>query len=352
MSIDQSRSGLKITPVIKGGYQLSSQYLNQYDRDISDHIIEDMFAAADAGIKTFDCGDIYIGVEEKIGEFIEERKRRLGHADDITVLTKFVPDLQDLHKIDMAYTEETIDRSRRRLKLDCLDMVQFHWWDYEIDGCLKVLGYLNTLREKGKIAHIGLTNFGTEYTKKILDTGIPVATTQIQYSILDQRPGKTLAALCAQHQVGLICYGTLSGSFLTERWIGKSAPERPYREKYSRIIDDVASWDKLQDLLSALKIIADRHDVSVASVASRYVLEQPAVKGVIVGAHDAEQIKEARDVMKFSLNSEDKEQIAGVLSSFHPLKGDVFELERDMSGKHGEIYLSRRDRHSESGSSM
>lgn len=340
------RDGFEITRVIKGGYQLARQYANRTGPEMPDEDIARMGDAVDAGIRTFDCGDIYIGVEEKIGEFIRRRKAA-GHTEKVVVLTKFVPDVEDLKRVDFNFTERIIERSRKRLGLERVPMVQFHWWDYAVPGWLDVLSHLVVLKEQGRIDQISLTNFSAARTSEILRAGYPIASTQVQYSLLDRRPGGDLAALCASHGVGILCYGTLCGSFLTDRWLGKAPPERPFREKYSRIIDTVGGWDFLQHLLKTLDTIAQAHKVTIASVATRYVLEQRSVAAAIVGAHSVEQIAEASAVMSFKLNAAELSAIDTALAQGGAMQGDVFDLERDLGGVHGSIYATRRSRHSE-----
>ncbi|MGC4028317.1 MAG: aldo/keto reductase [Steroidobacteraceae bacterium] len=340
------RDGFGITRVIKGGYQLARQYANRVGPENVEDDLGGMQAAVEAGIRTFDCGDIYLGVEEKIGEFLR-RRRRQGLADDVVVLTKFVPDVADLRNVDFRFTENIVERSRTRLGLERIPMVQFHWWDYEVPGWMDVLGHLVKLKERGSIEQIGLTNFSARRTREILEAGFPIASTQVQYSLLDRRPGGELAKVCTQYGVGLLCYGTLCGSFLTDRWLGKPAPERPFREKYSRIIDSAGGWELLQQLLQVLHAVALARGSSIASIATRYVLQQEAVAGAIVGAHSTPQIAEARAAMSLELAPAEMAAIEAVLARARPLEGDVFELERDLSGVHGSIYVSRRSRHSE-----
>ena len=101
----------------------------------SDDPAGDMIAFADAGITTFDCADIYTGVEDMIGEFRQRYRdaaRRCGAQAAFKVHTKFVPDLDMLPRITKAYVEGVIDRSLQRLRMERLDLVQFHWWDYAV----------------------------------------------------------------------------------------------------------------------------------------------------------------------------------------------------------------------------
>jgi aryl-alcohol dehydrogenase-like predicted oxidoreductase len=341
------RDGFELTRVIKGGYQLARQYSNRTAPESDEVDLEGMSAAVAAGITTFDCGDIYIGVEAKIGEFLR-RRRALREPENVKILTKFVPDFADLIRVDYEFTRRVIDRSRQNLQLDCLHMVQFHWWDYQTPGWLDVLAHLVRLKEQGKIAQISLTNFSAQRTREVLDAGFPIASTQVQYSLLDRRAAGDLAALCAERGVGILCYGTLCGSFLSDRWLNKAAPERPFREKYSRIVDAIGGWDLLQHVLGTLATIGHEHGVGIAVVAGRYVLDQPVVSSIIVGAHTPEQIAQAGAVLDLELTRTDHKRIAEALSQLRPLDGDVFDLERDLSGVHGSIYQNRRSRHAES----
>jgi len=341
------RDGFELTRVIKGGYQLARQYSYRTTPESAEADLEGMSAAVAAGITTFDCGDIYIGVEAKIGEFLRRRRAR-QEPDNVRILTKFVPDFADLTGVDYEFTRRIIDRSRQNLQLDCLHMVQFHWWDYQTPGWLEVLAHLVRLKEQGKIAQISLTNFSAQRTREILDAGFPIASTQVQYSLLDRRAAGELAALCAERRVGILCYGTLCGSFLSDRWLNEAAPERPFREKYSRIVDAIGGWDLLQHVLRTLATIGHEHGVGIAVIAGRYVLDQPAVSGIIVGAHTREQIAQAGAVLDLELTPADHERIAETLSHLRPLDGDVFDLERDLNGVHGSIYQNRRSRHAES----
>lgn len=81
----------------------------------------------------------------------------------------------------------------------------------------------------------------------------------------------------------------LAGGLLSERYLGKVEPNSRAElctaslSKYKNIIDTWGGWSLFQDLLVTLETAAKRHDCSVASVATRYVLDRPAVGGVIVG---------------------------------------------------------------------
>jgi aryl-alcohol dehydrogenase-like predicted oxidoreductase len=108
----------EISRLIKGSWHLAGGH-GPIDRA---RAIEDMAAFVEAGITTFDCADIYTGVEALIGEF---RRAYPDLADRVQIHTKFVPDFDQLPHLEPAQIEAIIDRSRSRLGVDALDLVQF-----------------------------------------------------------------------------------------------------------------------------------------------------------------------------------------------------------------------------------
>lgn len=329
----------EISRVIRGGWQMAGGH-GAVDRATA---VEDLVAFADAGITTFDCADIYTGVEEMIGEF-RARYGALRGADAlarIRVHTKFVPDLAMLPRMTKAYVAAGIETSLKRLKLERLDLVQFHWWAYDIDGHLETALWLKELQQEGKIDRIGLTNFDSDHVAAIIGAGVPVTALQLQYSLLDRRPEKRMVALAADKQFALLCYGTVAGGFLSDRWLGAAEPEHPMENrsltKYKLIIDDIGGWDLFQALLRSLRGIADRHGSDIATVASAAMLDRPGVAAVIVGARNRAHLDANLAIADLRLDDTDRAAIAAVLAEARPLDGDVYTLERDRDGRHGSI---------------
>ena len=212
-----------ISRIIKGGWHLAGDH-----GDIDpEQARQDMATFVDAGITTFDCADIYTGVERLIGSF---RRAYPAHAKQVQIHTKFVPDLSDLRSVDRAHVEAIIDRSLTRLGQERLDLVQFHWWDFAIPRYVETALELDRLRRGGKIARIGVTNFDTPRLKELVDAGIPITSHQVQYSLVDDRPNHGMVAYCRAQDIALLCYGTVCGGFLSERWLGKPAPARGFGE--------------------------------------------------------------------------------------------------------------------------
>ena len=221
--------GYQISRLIKGGWQLAGGH-GAVDVDAA---VADMTAFADAGITTFDCADIYTGVEALIGSFLHRLRAERGAAAAarVQVHTKCVPDRSRLPRLTRDDIRTLVDRSLQRLGVDTLDLVQLHWWDYGVPGVVLAAQWLDECRRQGKIRHIGLTNFDSAHVSVIVASGVPLVSHQVQYSVLDRRPSHGMAALCGAHGVGLLTYGALAGGFLSERWLGQPEPGDPLENR-------------------------------------------------------------------------------------------------------------------------
>ncbi len=329
----------EISRVIRGGWQMAVGHSAAQSADP----IADMIAFADAGVTTFDCADIYTGVEELIGAFRRRYRDLRGEeaARRIRVHTKFVPDLDLLPRIQKSDVERVIDRSLQRLGVERLDLVQFHWWDYEVARWLETAHWLDELRRAGKLRLLGGTNFDTRHMLDILESGVPLATMQVQYSLLDRRPAKEMVAAAAKHGVWLLGYGAVAGGFLSDKWLGAAAPgddlENRSLIKYRLVIEEFGGWALFQRLLAALRRVADRHGVDVATVASAAALQRDRVAAVIVGARNRSHLEANLAVWALRFTDDDRNDIDAVLAEAKDLPGDVYALERDRTGRHGAI---------------
>ncbi len=326
-------AGYDISRVLKGGWQLAGGH-GAVDPQAA---LADMDRFVEAGITTFDCADIYTGVEELIGRWLRTRS---AAAAAVQVHTKYVPDLDRLLTHSRADVVRGIDRSLQRLGVDTLDLVQLHWWDYDAPGYIDAALWLNELRTAGKIRHVGLTNFDRQRLAEIADAGVPVVSHQVQYSVLDRRPS-AMAADCVSRSIGLLCYGALAGGFLSERWLDAPAPAGALANrslvKYRLIIDEFGGWDLFQRLLRVLQGIGARHGVGIGSVAMRWVLDQPGVAGVIVGARHAAHLPSIAAALTLGLTGADRDAIAAIQAEAAGPRGEIYGLERIKGGVHASI---------------
>ena len=370
--------GLSISRVVTGMWQIA-----ELERHLPDGATLDPVATAaamkpyvDAGLTSFDMADHYGSAEVIAGQFLR------SNAGNAEVFTKICPKAGPVTRDDVR---AAVARARGRLGLDGgggpIPLLQLHTWAYwHPSSYLGALRHLAELQREGAVGHVGLTNFDTAHLRIVLASGLKVVSNQVCYSLLDDRPARGgMAALCAEHGVQLLCYGTLGGGLLTDRFLdelraqdpapvaaapaaaaasppgapptgrkmpsckvqaptafpsiddsddsdgdgddgggggggggggssgsgGSSAPvsaadlraelsgaSRVKRDepttwsmaKYQRFVDAAGGAKALRPVLEAARAVADKHGVSLANVAVRWVLQRPSVAAAIVGA--------------------------------------------------------------------
>ncbi|MGB8171114.1 MAG: aldo/keto reductase [Nitrososphaeraceae archaeon] len=274
---------LTICRILNGMWQVAGGH-GYIDHELA---IADMLRYHDAGFTTWDLADIYGPAEDFIGQFRRRLLKLKGkeELERVQSLTKWVP---QPGKVTRSFVNENIDRSLRRMSVSSLDLLQFHWWDYDNPYYMDALRYLSDLRDEGLIKHIGLTNFDTERMQIMIDSGLRIVSNQVQYSIIDRRPEVKMIPFCLEHNISLLAYGSICGGLISERYLGTVEPSTAELNtaslrKYKQMIDAWGGWDLFQKLLLTLKSIAEKYDVSIVNVATNYILAKAAVAGVIIG---------------------------------------------------------------------
>ena len=327
--------GYTISRLIRGGWQLGP--------DQSADALDDLTAFARAGITTFEVSDTYEGAEALLGLFLAEAPARLGEetARRIKVHTRYTAPLGS-HAPNRARVTASIDRSLRRLGAERLDLLQIQWWDFATPGLSDVAGCLADLAAAGKIGRLGVANFGIAPLKKLVDSGVPIVSNQVQYSLLDRRPENGLIEYCRGARIALLTYGALVGGFLANRWHRQpddAGPAGP--EEYRCIVNAAGGWDALQSALAALDEVARTRDVDIATLALAWVLGRPGVTATLVGASSAARIPGLQRAGEMTLSQDDTARIDAALRRFHPLAGDVGEFERDLAHPLARLIRSR-----------
>ncbi|MGB8152773.1 MAG: aldo/keto reductase [Nitrososphaeraceae archaeon] len=274
---------LTICRILNGMWQVAGGH-GYIDHELA---IADMLRYHDAGFTTWDLADIYGPAEDFIGQFRRRLLKLKGkkELERVQSLTKWVPQPR---KVTRSFVNENIDRSLRRMSVSSLDLLQFHWWDYNNPYYMDALKYLSDIRDEGLIKHIGLTNFDTERMQIMIDSGLRIVSNQVQYSIIDRRPEVKMIPFCLEHNISLLAYGSICGGLISERYLGTVEPSTAELNtaslrKYKQMIDAWGGWDLFQKLLLTLKSIAQKYDVSIVNVATNYILAKAAVAGVIIG---------------------------------------------------------------------
>lgn len=313
--------GLELSRVITGLWQIA-------DMERSGEELDPLATAPymapylKAGLSTFDMADHYGSSEIIAGTF----KNSLEDKEQVQLFTKWVPKPGKISRDDVRQAVKT---ALDRMQQPSLDLMQFHAWYYPDPSWLDGLFYLKELQDEGLIKHIGVTNFDAAHLRIALASGIPIVSNQVCHSLIDQRANGKMAEVCKAYNVKLLAFGTLAGGFLTDKWLGK--PEPSMKElttwsqmKYKRFIDTAGGWALYQNLLQTVKEIAVKHKASVANISSRFILENPAVAAVIVGARlgESEHIEDNRNMLAIALDAADIEAIQKAQNNLKAIPGD------------------------------
>ncbi len=312
----QFAEDMEICRILNGMWQVSGGH-GHIDPTAA---VKDMFPYVDEGFTTWDLADHYGPAEDLIGEFRRQLTAARGPEawESVQAFTKWVTRPGPMTR---GVVEQAVDVSLRRMDIDRLDLLQFHWWEYQDESYLDALSHLSDLRDEGKIRHVALTNFDTERLKRIAGHGIKIVSNQVQFSLIDRRPEVEMAQFCLDQGIHLLAYGTLCGGLLSDRYLGAPEPSRAALNtaslsKYKQMVDGWGGWELFQELLGALRSVADTHQVNIANVAVRYVLDRPAVAGAIVGVRlgVSENRADSARVFEFNLDQSDLAQIDAVLN--------------------------------------
>ncbi|KAF4335511.1 endoribonuclease l-psp [Fusarium beomiforme] len=312
---------LVIPRMINGLWQLAGGHDKDVDIAVSssgiDHLIN-------AGLDCFDMADHYGDAELVIGY------HNTNSALPLTAFTKWCPTENGIKTFENA--EDAINLTLSRLNQKTIALLQYHVWDYSDNTWIHNLTHLRKMQESDKIEEIGLTNTDAAHLQMLIDTGFNITTNQVSCSVIDRRVMKgRMNEICLKNDIGLLCYGTLLGGFLSEKWLDQPEPADINKlnwslRKYLRFIWAAGGWSAFQIVLKALQSVAVKHKVPISAVAIRYVLDIPSVKAVIVGTRLGETssayIASNLKAFTFELDKEDNHVIATAQECLKDLPGD------------------------------
>jgi len=310
--------GLDISRLVCGLWQVADMEKGgtTLDPNVAANHLE---AYAADGFNSFDMADHYGSAEIITGRLLERHP-----AQGATAFTKWCPEPGPMTR---NVVRQGVQARLDRLGVKTVDLLQLHWWSFEHPAWLDALHEMKALKEEGLIRAIGVTNFDAAHLGLAIADGIPIATNQVSFSLIDRRAAGDLSALCKAKGVKLLAYGTLCGGFLSEKWLGQPEPKQISdwsKSKYKRFIDAGGGWEKFQALLSAAHAIARKHGVSISNVATHWVLSHESVAAAIIGARLGENEHRADNLKTFvfTLDAEDHAKLDAVFATLTPIPGD------------------------------
>ncbi|KAA8573416.1 hypothetical protein EYC84_005002 [Monilinia fructicola] len=265
----------------------------------------------DAGLVAYDMADHYGDAEVTFGQF------RTAQEDSETIYCATKWAVFEPIQISKEVVDANISERLAAINSTTVELLQFHWQDYSDYQYVKAA---RLIYEHPHVQSLGLCNFDSDHMCEILESGVQAVSNQVQFSLIDLRPTFKMAE--------------------RYKWVGRPAPNlfdeymTPSHRKYFEMITIWGGWVLFQELLDILASIGRKHEVSVSSVAIRWVLDHDYVGAVIVGARMgiSEHIDENLKAFSFTLDVEDKDDIEGVLKKSRAK--DVFEAMGDCGAEY------------------
>lgn len=208
------------------------------------------------------------------------------------------------------------DDSLRRLGVERIDLLQFHWPDHNTGTPVEESwGAMADLVAAGKVRWAGLSNFGVALLERC-EPILHVDSLQPPFNAIDRAAAADLLPWCAAHGTGVIVYspmmsGLLSGRFSRAR--AAALDDADWRREFPPFVEPALSRNLA--LADALRPVAERHDTSVAAVAVAWTLAWPGVSAAIVGARSPEQVDGWIGAADIALSAADLDEIASAIAA-------------------------------------
>ncbi|WP_207462559.1 aldo/keto reductase [Azospirillum sp. SYSU D00513] len=224
---------------------------------------------------------------------------------------------------DPASLRREVEDSLRRLRVERIDLYQMHWPANDGTPLEEYWQALVKLRKEGKVRAVGLSNHSAEQLA-VAEAISHVDTLQPPFSAIARDVASDELPWCHAHGTGVIVYspmqsGLLTGKFTAER--AAALPEDDWRSRSPNYTGD--GLRRNLALADALRPVADRHGVSVASVAVAWTLAWPGVTGAIVGARSPEQVDGWLAAASLELTQADLKEIADAITATGAGSGPV-----------------------------
>lgn len=297
--VELHNSDKKISAVILGTWAIGGSHWGSYDEANAVRAIE---TALENGINAIDTAPVYGDghAEELIGKAIR------GRRDRVFLATKCGLDIYDRsyrRDLSPAYIERDLHGSLKRLGTDCIDLYQCHWPDPEVP-VEETMAALTRFRDEGKIRHIGVSNFSGPQLLEALRC-VALFSLQPHYSLLERSVEEDLLPICIEKSINVFPYGSLGAGMLTGKYREcprfKKGDARSFFYRYYR----PAYWPGVRRLVDEVEAIATRKGTTSGVVALSWLLKQPGVTSVIVGARSADQVTGNTADVPVDLSDED-----------------------------------------------
>lgn len=288
-----------------GGSEGMWGLIGQLNQSEADRLIA---SAVEAGVNFIDTANVYaFGESERI---VGQAMRNLGlKRDDLVIATKVMGVMGDgpnQRGASRAHIMAQAKESLKRLQMDHIDLYQIHGFD-PLTPITETLEALDTLVRHGHVRYVGLSNWAAWQIVKAIGIAearklAPILSLQAYYTLVGRDLERDIVPMLKSEGLGLMVWSPLAGGFLSGKYSGGVADDDSRRAKFNFPPVDLARGDAV---IAVLREVAATKGVSVAQVALSWLLHQPHVTSVIIGAKRPEQLSDNLKAAEVTLSTED-----------------------------------------------
>jgi len=284
------------------------EVVGQQGQDVANELVA---RALDAGINFIDTANVYSYGESEtmLGKAIEGRKR-----DDIIIATKVRGRMNDeVNNVGLTrhHIMNSVEQSLKRLNTDYIDLYQIHGYD-PVTPLEETLRALDDLVRQGKVRYIGASNLAAWQLMKSLGYSdkhhlARFESLQAYYTIAGRDLEREIIPLVQDQNVGIMVWSPLAGGLLT----GKFSRDGSGEEGARRANFDFPPVNKERafDSVDVMREVADEQGVTVPQIALAWLLHQPAVTTVIIGAKRMDQLEDNLKSVQVELTDDQLERL-------------------------------------------
>jgi len=316
-------------------------HIGKLQQDEVDGIVR---RSIEAGINFIDTANVYSGGRSE--ELTGQALRNLGvKRDDVVVATKVFGETAagpNGRGVSRYHVMEAAKASLRRLQLDHIDLYQIHGFD-AATPIEEQLRALDTLVQQGHMRYIGVSNWAAWQIVKALGLSERLglarfASLQAYYTVAGRDLERELVPMMQSEGLGLLVWSPLAGGLLSGKFSREGSTESGSRR--ATFDFPPVQMDRAWDVVDVLRPIADAHGVSVARIAIAWLLHQPAVSSVIIGAKRLDQLDDNLAAIDVRLTAD--ELIAIDRVSALPSEYPGWMIERQGGARRAQVAAERR----------
>jgi aryl-alcohol dehydrogenase-like predicted oxidoreductase len=268
--------------------------------------------ALEGGINFIDTADVYSNGESEtmLGKALAGRRHDVVLATKVRGRMGSGPNQVGLSRLHIM---QAVDASLKRLNTDYIDLYQIHRFD-PLTDLADTLGALDDLVRAGKVRYVGCSNLLAWQMMKALGVSRerrlePFRCTQSYYSLVGRELEREIVPFLTDQRLGLLVWSPLAGGFLSGKFTRAGGDDAARRAKFDF---PPVNRERAYDILDVLGTVAGRHGATVAQIALAWVLAQPAVTSVIIGARNLKQLEDNLQASEVTLDAEDLQALDDV----------------------------------------